>query len=224
MTPLTAVMGNLETLTMTEVRLDEARRKACASVAMREAKRLERLVGDLLDAARLEAGGGDLQFGTVATKELFELVASHHEHECLARGVTLTQTIAPGAGRLFGDAFRLEQALVNVTANAMRYTPDGGRALMSAQPSDRGTVAIDITDFGPGIPPEDLPLIFDRFYKVRPTPGAASHGAGSGLGLSIVKAIVARHGGTVSATSTVGQGTTVRIELPAGQSSTAAVA
>jgi signal transduction histidine kinase len=210
MTPLTAVLGHLETLTMSEVRLDDQRRLRHVVVARREAQRIERLVGDLLDAARLEGGGGDLVAEPVPIRTLLHDVMTHHEDECAARGIRMTIRAADEL-HVLGDSFRLEQALQNVTANALRHTPDGGTVRLAAE--RLGTsVVISVTDSGEGIEPEHLPLIFDRFYKASSARGMAT--AGSGLGLSIVKAIIERHGGRVTASSIVGSGTTIRMELP----------
>ena len=211
MTPLTAILGHLETLAMTEVRLDDGQRRHQVAITMREAKRLERLIGDLLEMARLEAGGGQLDIQTVETRDLFEQVEAHHEHECRTRNIRFVAAVANGAETLLVDPFRVEQAIENVTANAIRHTPEGGTIQLRATRSDQ-TVVITVTDSGEGIAPEHLPHIFDRFYKTASAKGMASRG--SGLGLSIVKVVVARHGGRVSATSTVGVGTTIRIELP----------
>ena len=114
------------------------------------------------------------------------------------------------ADTIFGDAFRLEQALTNITTNALRHTREGGRIALHAERGD-GSLILSVSDDGEGIAPEHLPLIFDRFYKATSKKGAP---AGSGLGLYIVKTIAARHGGKVSAVSEVGHGTTIRIELP----------
>ena len=211
MTPLTAVLGHLETLMMAEVRLNDEQRLHQVTVTTREAKRLERLIGDLLDAARLEAGGGDLDVQRVATRELFDQVLAHHEATVAARSIRIVASIAPEVQTLDADPFRLEQVLENVIANAIRHTPDGGGVELKAEMAD-GSVVLTVSDSGEGIAPEHLPLIFDRFYKTSSAKGIAARG--SGLGLSIVKAIVTRHGGRVSATSTLGAGTTIRIELP----------
>jgi signal transduction histidine kinase len=213
MTPLTAILGHLETLTMTEVRLDDEKRLRQVAITTREAKRLERLIGDLLDAARLEAGGGDLDVQPIGTRDLFEQVVAHHERECLTRNIRFVSSIDRDAQMIHADPFRLEQAVENVTANAIRYTPDGGMIELKAERAN-GHIALTVSDQGEGIAPEHLPHIFDRFYKTASAKGIASRG--SGLGLSIVKAVVSRHGGQVSATSTVGRGTTIRIELPTG--------
>ena len=216
MTPLTAILGHLETLSMTEVRLDDAKRQHQIAVTTREAKRLERLSNDLLDLARLKAGGGELAIQRIDTHDLFEQVAAHHEHDCRQRNVQLVSTIEPGAETLTADPFRLEQAVENVTANAIRHTPAGGTIRLRAERSG-GSIILTVSDSGEGIAPEHLPHIFDRFYKTASAKGMASRG--SGLGLSIVKAVVERHGGRVSATSAVGAGTTIRIDLPADETS-----
>jgi two-component system sensor histidine kinase ResE len=210
MTPVTTIRGYLETLAMPEVQLDLATRTRYVAVARRETGRLERLIGDLLDMARLEAGGVALDVADVPVADLFARVVGRHENECRSRHIELTYSIAPGAEIAFGDAFRLEQALANITANALRHSHDRGRIELRAERRDRHIVFV-VTDNGEGIGEEHLPLIFDRFYKAGRRKGEA---AGSGLGLYIVKTIVARHGGEVAAFSEVGQGTRIRIELP----------
>jgi signal transduction histidine kinase len=137
-------------------------------------------------------------------------VVGRHENECRSRHIELTYSIAPGAETPFGDAFRLEQALANIIANALRHSHDSGRIELRAERSDRHIVFV-VADNGEGIAREHLPLIFDRFYKAGRRKG---ENAGSGLGLYIVKTIVARHGGEVTAFSEVGRGTRIRIELP----------
>lgn len=194
MTPLTAMRGYLETLAMAELRLDPPTRERYLHIVDEETRRLERIVGDLLDLARLEGGGSTLRREFIDTGALFERVAARHQRELSERGVRLTRRADPGATQVIGDPDRLEQALQNLAANALRHTPDGGEVMLSAQPAERA-IRIVVRDTGPGIAPEHLPLIFDRFYKV----DAARASGGSGLGLSIVKAIIERHGGTITA-------------------------
>jgi signal transduction histidine kinase len=113
-----------------------------------------------------------------------------------------------------GDPDRLEQALQNLAANALRHTPDGGEIHLAAT-SDHGRVQITVRDTGTGIAPEHLAFIFDRFYKVDASRKAAG---GSGLGLSIVKAIVERHGGTIQAANYPAGGAVFTVTLPASAS------
>jgi signal transduction histidine kinase len=212
MTPLTAVLGHLETLTMDEVRLNDAQRLKQIEITAREARRLERLIGDLLAAARLEDRGIELNIEPIETRELFEQLAARHEYDCRRRAIALRVRVEPGADAFDADPFRIDQVLENLMTNALRHTPDGGTIELSAAPTAAG-IALEISDSGEGIPSEHLPYIFDRFYKAASAHGIASRG--SGLGLSIVKAIVERHGGRVTAASTAGSGTSIRIEIPA---------
>jgi len=131
----------------------------------------------------------------VAVAGLFDRVRARHERESALRGIRIVTTVGEGAESISGDPDRLEQALQNLAANALRHTPDGGEVRLSAT-ADADSIHLRVHDTGSGIPPEHLPLIFDRFYKVDSARRAAG---GSGLGLSIVRAIVERHGGTVTA-------------------------
>jgi signal transduction histidine kinase len=195
MTPLTAMRGYVETLSMPEVQVDADTGRRYLAIVTEETHRLERIVGDLLDLARLEGGGGALRRERVEVGWLFDRIAARHERELRERRVTLVNTIADGATSVIGDADRLEQALQNLAANALRHSEDGGRITLEAEPV-KGGVRLRVRDTGPGIAPEHLPLIFDRFYKID---AARKASGGSGLGLSIVRAIVQRHGGTIVA-------------------------
>ena len=200
MTPLTAMRGYVETLSMHELQLDAATRERYLHIIDEETRRLENIIGDLLDLARLEGGGTVFRRERVDVRALFDRVAMRHERELAARGIALVRDAGTGAEFVAGDRDRLEQVLQNLAANALRHTPDGGAIALTAAPVPEG-VRITIRDSGPGIPPEHLPLIFDRFYKADAARRAAS---GSGLGLSIVKTIVERHGGTVTARNDTG--------------------
>jgi signal transduction histidine kinase len=176
MTPLTAMRGYIETLAMSELQLDGKTRERYLGIVTEETHRLERIIGDLLDLARLEGGGTAIRRDRIDVASLFSRVAARHERE-------------------LRDRDRLEQALQNLAANALRHTPEGGAITLSSTRSAAGSV-LTVRDTGSGIPPEHVALIFDRFYKVDASRKAAG---GSGLGLSIVKAIVERHGGTITA-------------------------
>jgi signal transduction histidine kinase len=211
-TPVTAMRGYLETLSMPELALDETTKARYLQIIGDETARLERIIGDLLELARLEGGGGTMIMSDVAVADLFERVAARHERACEQQQVTLVQSIEPGAGLVRGDRDRLEQALQNLAGNALRYTPPGSTLRLSAARAD-GAVALSVEDEGPGIAPEHLPHIFDRFYKAESSrtvtwsadAGESAASNGSGLGLSIVKAIVERHGGKISVESRPGR-------------------
>ena len=224
-TPVTAMRGYLETLAMPELTLDEATRNRYLSIISDETHRLERIIGDLLDLARLEGGGGTFAIDRVAVSELFDRVRARHEPACRAAGVTIDAAVEPGAETVSGDRNRLEQALQNLAANAVRYAPRGTVVRLKASirgsgvgevPSSSGgapsPIVLSVEDSGSGIPPEHLPYVFDRFYKADASRAGVS--GGSGLGLSIVKAIVERHGGTISVASEPGR-TVFEVVLPA---------
>jgi signal transduction histidine kinase len=211
-TPLTAIRGYVETLAMPDLALDEAARMRYLGIVGDETMQLERIVGDLLDLAKLEAGGMTLRIQDVSISDLFARVVSRHERPCQDRQVTLATTVEAGAETVRADPDRLEQALQNLAANALRHAAAGGRIDLVASRSD-GAILLAVKDTGAGISPEHLPFVFDRFYKADAS--RTTDTAGSGLGLSIVKAIVERHGGTVMAASTPGVETVFQIRLPA---------
>jgi signal transduction histidine kinase len=211
MTPLTAMRGYVETLSMSEVQLDAATRERYLGIVTEETHRLERIIQDLLDLARLEGGGTAVRHDHVEVAALFSRVASRHERELRERGIRMVQRVDAGATTLEGDPDRLEQALQNLAANALRHAPDGGEIALGASPTAEG-LRLTVRDSGPGIPPEHLALIFDRFYKADASRRAAG---GSGLGLSIVRAIVERHGGRVTARND--HGAVFEIDLPSAR-------
>jgi two-component system sensor histidine kinase BaeS len=172
---------------------------------------MEHIVGDLLELARLEGTRESIDKQDVPLEDLFGRVMARHEREAAQKQVALTTAIEPGAEIVQGDPLRLEQALQNLAANALRHTPAGGRVELRAESHDHNVV-IKVRDTGSGIAPEHLPYVFDRFYKADPSRAGAT--PGSGLGLSIVKAIVERHDGTVSATSQRGGGTEFTLRIP----------
>jgi two-component system, OmpR family, sensor kinase len=221
MTPLTSMRGYLETLGMPAVAGDAETRARYLAIVSDESHRLEQIVGDLLELARLEGGGGTLDVQDVALEGLFGRTCDRHEREAAAKGVSLTTHVGPGAEIVQGDGRRLEQAVQNLVANALRHTLRGGEIHVGCE-IDGSDLVLSVRDSGHGIPPEHLPHVFDRFYKAESSRGGSAGGptgasvAGSGLGLSIVKAIIERHGGTVSVASALGAGTTFTLRLPGG--------
>jgi signal transduction histidine kinase len=209
-TPLTAMRGYIETLRMPEVALDAERRNRYFETIDRETRRLERIVKDLLDLARYEHGGVVLQRRVFDVGRLFGNVTGRHEREAQAKAVAIRIHVDPLADQMVADPDRIEQAIENLVGNALRHTPSGGTITLSATHAD-GMATLSVSDSGGGIAPEHLPHVFERFYKVDAARAADS--TGSGLGLSITKAIVERHGGTIHVASEPGR-TTFTVLLP----------
>jgi signal transduction histidine kinase len=212
MTPLTAMRGYLETLALPIANNDPEARERYLHIVTEETLRLEAIIGDLLDLARLEGGGASLQRDAVPVQMLFARAAERHGPTLTERQVTLRLRIDPGAAEVEGDARRLEQAIQNLVANAVRHVGERGAIELTASPAaNNRQVKLTIDDNGPGIPPEHLPRIFDRFYRVDAARDQAS--GGSGLGLSIVRAIIEAHGGTVTAADSPSGGARFEILL-----------
>ncbi len=218
MTPLTAIRGYVETLSMPEISLDVDTQRRYLDIVHEETHKLEAIIGDLLDLARLQGGGEVLHPGAVGVQDLFTRISDRHLPAMSERHITLATELPNGPIAVWGDAARLEQALQNVAANAIRHTPEGGRIVVRGEPAgDR--VRITVTDSGPGIPPEHLPHIFDRFYKADAARAGTTIRSGSGLGLSIVQAIVERHRGEVHASNAPEGGARFELLLPAAAAS-----
>lgn len=209
MTPLTAIRGYAETLGLPQFVPPTKEGQRAVKVIQEEGERIERLVGDLLDLARFEAGGISLARESVDVDELFERVSERHAKTAQDKRVSIVVGPHEENLRLVGDPMRIEQALQNLAANALRHTPPDGTIRLGAR-RDTDRVILTVSDSGAGIPAEHLPHVFDRFYKA----DRSRSQSGSGLGLSIVKAIIERHGGTVSARSTPSVETTFEIVLP----------
>jgi signal transduction histidine kinase len=210
-TPLTAMRGYLETLHMADIELDADTRERYFTTIERETLRLDRIVQDLLDLARLESGVGTLNVRLFAMRRLFEHVVQRHEHEARLRRISLDLSVTDAADQVVADPDRFEQVVENLVANALRHTPAGGTIELCASTEGDGVV-VSVVDSGEGIARAHLPYVFDRFYKVD---GARTnnHAAGSGLGLSIAKAIVERHHGSIRVASAPGR-TAFTVTLP----------
>jgi histidine kinase len=180
----------------------------------RESGRLQRLVQDLEELSRVEAGVPDLYLGPVPVERLADAVVARLGRQFDEKGVSLAVDIAPDLPPLLGDEGRLVQVLLNLVGNALQYTPPGGRVRVSAVagacpavPGSRdgqpgpgsAAVCVSVADSGIGIAPEHLPHVFTRFYRVDRSRSRA--GGGSGIGLTIARHLVEAHGGTIRAES-----------------------
>ena len=218
MTPLTAIRGYIQTLSMHDVELDDRTKLRYFTIADQETYKLEAIIGDLLDLAKLEGGGEQAGQDVVSVDELFRRVIDRHLPDIRSKDITTQIQIADGTPRLLGSAARLEQALQNLAANAIRHMPDGGTLTLAAG-REGARVRVSVRDTGPGIPLEHLSRIFDRFYKADASRSGTTIRSGSGLGLSIVQAIVKHHGGEVHAANAEGGGAVFTMVLPAEQPS-----
>jgi signal transduction histidine kinase len=209
-TPLTAIQGFSEALADNVISDDNARQET-AQLIGREVQRLRRLVGDVQQMTSLESGRVQLDLAPLDLHSLIDETLAVIGPECEQAGITLENRISPDTPLVLADSDRITQVLLNLLDNARRYTPRGGRIAVEAKPAGN-MLSISVSDTGQGINPEDLPHIFERFFKIdRARTGSAS---GSGLGLSIVKAIITAHGGTISAESKPGEGTRILFSLP----------
>ncbi len=173
------------------------------------AERLVAMVNNLLDLARLEEGDRHLQLAPEEPVALLRAAAEAIAPRAEAKDVHVVVEAAPDLLPVAADAQRLGHALNNLVDNALTYTDRGGRITLSAA-ADGDRVLLTVADTGVGIPPEFLPHVFEKFFRV---PGQ-THPAGTGLGLAIVREIVVAHNGTITCESRVGEGTTFRIRLP----------
>jgi two-component system sensor histidine kinase BaeS len=213
-TPLSILIGYLEALRDGAV----PEGADALAVATAQAQHLNRLVQDLQDLALADAGELTLARRLVDLAALADRVRSDWDLEAARRGLTLTFEGARQGLPVWGDDERLRQALGNYVANALRYTPAGGRVTVRTR-QEAGWARVEVADTGPGIAPEDLPRVFDRFYRVDRSRSAET--GGSGLGLAIVQRLVERQGGRVGVHSRPGEGTVFWLELPVAAGVTA---
>jgi signal transduction histidine kinase len=210
-TPLTSIVGYVELVLdeAVEPKLDDERRTHLAIVS-RSAERLLRLVDDLLFVARLQAGRLAIEAREIDLAEIAASAVDAARPLAEQNGLTLSYLGEPHV-RIEGDRGRMFQLLDNLISNAIKFTPEGGRVDVHAVHA-AGGVALEVSDTGIGLGPGELERVFERFF--RSERATDQQIPGTGLGLFISRAIAQAHGGTITASSRTGSGTTFRIELP----------
>lgn len=206
--PLGVVAGAADL--MLDLPLDEAERTKQATIIRRSAHRMRRLIEDLLDVSRIEEGALVVRPTAEDVSDALEEAREFFAPQADEVGVRLRIAVGEGTPQVLADRDRLQQALANLLTNALRFTPAGGAITLSASADGDRRVVIDVADTGPGVPPEAMAHIFDRFWQ------ASRHDrTGAGLGLAIVRGIAEAHGGSVDVLGTEGGGATFRLILPA---------
>jgi signal transduction histidine kinase len=208
-TPLTAIRGYVEALSEEDTDPDETR--SFLAIITRHTHRMERLVGDLLRLARLDGGQEILELAACDIRAVVQSVATDLGPTLGARRQQVTIEVARGAEAVRADAAKLHDVLRNLLANASTYAPEQTTIVVTGRLVG-GDVEIEVLDEGPGIPEEDLPRVFERFYRVDKS--RARDPGGTGLGLAIVRHLVELHGGSVAAANRPEGGARLTIVLP----------
>lgn len=218
-TPLASILGFIETLSDEKAGSDKDIRARFLKVMFDEARRMQRLVEDLISLSRIEAEKYRLPGTAVNLRELIEEVQTELADTHDQRGQDIVVDIDAGVPPVAGDRAQLSQLLHNLIGNAMKYGRAGTPVTARLWQDQTGMIRISVTDEGEGIAPEHIPRLTERFYRV--DAGRSRSLGGTGLGLAIVKHIVERHRGRLDIASALGKGTTVTVLLPASVSSTA---
>jgi two-component system phosphate regulon sensor histidine kinase PhoR len=211
-TPLSIFQGYLENL-MDDPAMERAEQAEIFEILRKHSQRLNALLEDLLTIARLESRHEKLEHSTLDLGPLLGDIAGDWEAKMRQKKLTLEIEVAPDLPSIRADRRRIEQVLNNLLENAVKYTEPAGRITLRAT-AEAAAIVVRVEDTGIGIPPTDLPHIFERFYRA--DKARTREQGGTGLGLSIVKHLVNLHGGTVSAESTYGKGTAISLRLPLG--------
>jgi two-component system phosphate regulon sensor histidine kinase PhoR len=209
-TPLTTIKGYAETLLEGGLKEDQAFQ--FVQVIKRHTDRLTKIVEDLLMLSRIETKEFQLKMEVIPLRDFIDDVVEFVKEPAEKKEISLSRNEIPPSLAIYADRNYLEQILVNLLDNAIKYTPEGGRVVVSAVEKDSMDIQFSVEDNGIGIPKEDLSRIFERFYRV--DKGRSKELGGTGLGLSIVKHLVQTHGGRVWVESQIGKGSTFYFTLP----------
>ncbi|WP_128104386.1 two-component system histidine kinase PnpS [Paenibacillus sp. DCT19] len=212
-TPVAAVRGFAETLLSGGVQ-DKETERSFLKIIYDEGDRLNRLIGDILELSKIESKRAPLQCSPVHVHSFFEMVLGTLSTVAEKKQIRM-QMVVPEELYIEADEDKMKQIFINLLSNGINYTPEGGRVKLQVtveHEDDEEQVVFAVSDTGIGIPKNDLPRIFERFYRV--DKGRSRNSGGTGLGLSIVKHLVELHHGKLSVESELGLGTTFRVTLP----------
>jgi two-component system OmpR family sensor kinase len=212
-TPLASLRGYLETVLLKDASLPPATRREYLEIAGRHAQHLERLIAVLFELSKLESGAVVPTLEPFPLGELLQDVALRFRLRAQQAGVTLLADVPPDAPLALGDLALVERVLENLLDNALRHTAEGGRISLALHIA-AGHLRVSVSDTGTGVAPEDLPRVFDRYFRG----GERGERHRGGLGLAIVRRIVELHGESISLHSTPGIGTSVEFGLPVADS------
>jgi signal transduction histidine kinase/GGDEF domain-containing protein len=218
-TPLAAIKNAVQlVLKGTTGKINENQEKFL-SMAERNINRLTNILNDLLNLSRIESGKIELKFERIGLKGIIELTASSLRPHADGKSLKIDVEIHEQLPEVYGDSEKIEQVLTNLIGNAIKFTPEGGRILITARPlahDEKGgygdRVAVSVKDTGIGIPPEHLDTIFEKFHQVESSLQRSV--SGTGLGLAITKGLVEAHQGKIWVESDVGKGSTFTFTLP----------
>ncbi|MGM9985634.1 MAG: two-component system histidine kinase PnpS [Bacillaceae bacterium] len=202
-TPITSIKGFAETL-IDGAGENKEIREQFLSIIYNESDRMQMLIQELLDLSKMEQANFKLDLSIVNVSEILENVAVTLENKAVSKGINLSSSIEKDV-YIYGDGQRLKQIFVNLIANGINYTPEGGQLVVNLKQQEKDVV-VTIKDTGIGIPAEEIPRIFERFYRVDKARSRDS--GGTGLGLAIVKHLVEAHKGSIAVNSEIGKGTT----------------
>jgi signal transduction histidine kinase len=209
--PLASIQGYLETLLMKDDALDADERQRYLRTALKNAQRLSNLVRQLFELSKLDAQQVEPHREPFPMAELAQDIVMQYRPQAEAKDITLRADLPEQLASVYADIGLMERVLSNLIDNAVHYTPSGGHVDVSLTRHD-GRVRAQVRDTGPGIPADDLPHIFERFYRVEKS--RDQNRGGAGLGLAIAQKIVVLHGSTLTVESTMGEGTAFAFELP----------
>ena len=214
-TPLSSLSTAVHIVLRSEV--PDEQRQRISQIIRDEIARLSDLTSSFLDLSRLESGRAQFSMNTFDLKRLLEDCCEMELPRAAEKNLDLSLSVEPNLPRLTADRDKIKQVVINLINNGIKYNRPGGKVNVSAL-TDQNQFILSVSDTGPGIPPDSLPNLFTRFYRV---PGTEKMSTGTGLGLSICKRIVEAHHGRIEVQSEVGSGTTFKVILPFTTSSLA---